>query len=90
MLLKCVFYSKKYTSCYMPSTSHVFFLFYQLYKVGGIDIFFLIDKAEALGNYTIHWRSQRCLGLCDSKVHAFSLLLLKISRLLSLYLTRII
>lgn len=68
----------KYFTC-------VLFLFYRPYKVGGIDIFFLIDKAEALGNYRIHGRSQRCLGLCDSRVHTFfSVLPLKVSRLLSL------
>lgn len=68
----------KYFTC-------VLFLLYQPYKVGGIDIFFLIDKAEALGNYRVHGRSRKCLGLCDSRVHTFfSVQPLKVNRLLSL------
>lgn len=48
-----------------------------------LTFFFFTDKAEALGNYRICWRSQRCLGLCDPKVHAFSTVLpLRVSSLL--------
>ena len=46
---------------------------------------FLIDKAETLGNYTVCWRSQRCLGLYDSKVRVFSTVLpLQVNNLHSL------
>lgn len=74
------------------SVSSVSLNFFYLSTVGSRwHWHFLIDKAETLGNYTVCWRSQRCLGLCDSKVHAFSTMLpLKVNSLHSLYPARVI